>query len=491
MIDTQSGRRDLLVVGCGIAGLSAAVAAAERGLSVTVLERAPVQDYGGNTRWTESYLRMKNENEVSDDFEASLAENAGANLDPNLLVMAAGPYKDWPPFLKAHGMPDPELVSTFAAEAGPTLKWLRKFGIKFDALASYLLTTSAPRIMPIGGGLAMIEALHGHASRSSVDFHYETTASDLIRDETGAVTGVLARDANGTSRRFAARSTVLASGGFEGNAEMLTHYLGPRAQYIRPVALGGYYNKGEGIRMALAIGAAPAGDFGSYHAEPVDPRSRRAEAVIMCFPYGILVNTLGKRFIDEAPGAVDNNYDPISRSFAEQPKGIVYLILDQGIHEVPNWRKSVRTDQPPIEAATIAELAATLGLPAENLSATVAAYNAACRPGNFKPLEVDHLATVALDPPKSNWARPIKLAPYLAYPIISTVCFTFGGLKVDSKARVLDGDGRPIKGLFAAGETVGLYHQVYTGATSVLKGAVFGRLAGTNAAAAGDGDGRR
>jgi tricarballylate dehydrogenase len=235
--------------------------------------------------------------------------------------------------------------------------------------------------------------------------------------------------------------------------------------------------------MALAIGAAPAGDYGSYHAEPVDPRSRQAEAIIMCFPYGILVNTLGQRFIDESPGAVDNNYDPISRSFSEQPKGIVYLILDQSIHDVPNWRKSVRTDQPAIEAATIAELAAKLGLPADNLSATVASYNAACRPGTFKPLEVDALATVGLDPPKSNWARPIKLTPYMAYPIISTVCFTFGGLKVDSKARVLDGDGRPINGLFAAGETVGLYYQLYTGATSVLKGAVFGRLAGTNAAA--------
>jgi tricarballylate dehydrogenase len=483
MVDTQSDRRDLLVVGCGIAGLSAAVAARERGLSVTVLERAPLRDFGGNTRWTESYLRMKSEEAVSDDFESSLAENAGANLDPNLLLMAAGPYRDWPPFLKAHGMPDPELVSTFAAEAGTIMKWLRKFGIKFGALASYLLTTSAPRLMPIGGGLALIEALHGHAMKSGVEFHYETTAHELLRDEAGAVTGVLARGAHGISRRYTARSTVLASGGFEGNPEMLTRYIGPHAQYIRPVAQGGYYNKGEGIRMALAIGAAPAGDYGSYHAEPVDPRSRQAEAIIMCFPYGILVNTLGQRFIDESPGAVDNNYDPISRSFSEQPKGIVYLILDQGIHDVPNWRKSVRTDQPAIEAATIAELAAKLGLPADNLSATVASYNAACRPGTFKPLEVDALATVGLDPPKSNWARPIKLTPYMAYPIISTVCFTFGGLKVDSKARVLDGDGRPINGLFAAGETVGLYYQLYTGATSVLKGAVFGRLAGINAAA--------
>jgi tricarballylate dehydrogenase len=481
MADALPDRCDCLVVGCGIAGLSAAVAALERGLSVSVLERAPAQEFGGNTRWTESYLRMKSEDEVSDDFESSLAENAGANLDPNLLALAAGPYRDWPPFLKAHAMPDPELISAFAREAGPTLKWLKTFGIKFDALASYLLTVSAPRIMPIGGGLAMIEALHARAARLGAAFHYETTAQALLQDGDGAVSGVLARSASGGTRRFEARSTVLASGGFEGNSEMLTHYLGPRAENIRPVARGGYYNKGEGIRMALAIGAAPAGDFGSYHAEPVDPRSRRAEAVIMCFPYGILVNTEGKRFVDEAPGPVDNNYDHISRGFSAQPKGIVYLILDQGIHDVPNWKKSVRTDQAPIEAAGIAELAAKLGLPADNLAQTVAAFNAACRPGTFKPLEVDHLSTAALDPPKTNWARPLRAPPYLAYPLISAVCFTFGGLKVDTLARVLDNDGRPIKGLFAAGETVGLYHQVYTGATSVLKGAVFGRLAGANA----------
>lgn len=482
MSNEQSDHFDLVVVGCGIAGLSAAVSAIEKGVRVAILERAPREEYGGNTRWTESYMRMKNEDEVSDDFETTFAENAGYNLDPNLLAAIAAPYDEWPSFVKAHGLPDPELISTFSGQTGPTLKWLKGFGIRFDRLPMYLLTVSAPRIMPVGGGLAMIEALSTYAREHGAAFFYEHTAYRLVVNEHGAVCGVMARNGHGRSLAIRGPAVVLASGGFEGNPEMLVQYIGRRAEFIRPVARGGYFNKGEGIRMALAIGAAPAGDYGSYHAEPVDPRSRQPEAIIMNYPYGILVNARGERFTDEAPGAVDNNYDHISRRIAEQPKGIAYVIYDQRIHDVPNWRRSIRTDHPPFEAGSLAELARKLGIPGEALADTVEKYNAACVPGAFKPLEVDHLSTKGLFPPKSNWARPLEVPPFAAYPIISANCFTFGGLKINTRAQVLDCDGRPIPGLYAAGETIGLYYQTYPGATSVLRGAVFGRIAGLDVA---------
>jgi tricarballylate dehydrogenase len=154
------------------------------------------------------------------------------------------------------------------------------------------------------------------------------------------------------------------------------------------------------------------------------------------------------------------------------------VIYDRKVEDVPNWKRSVKSEHPPIEADTLEGLAAALELPASALAATVAEYNAACGDGAFKPLEVDRLSTRGLHPPKTNWARPIDKGPFGAYPIMSANCFTFGGLKVNSRAQVLDGDGRPIDGLYAAGEAMGLYHQVYTGATSVLRGAVFGRLAG-------------
>jgi tricarballylate dehydrogenase len=113
----------------------------------------------------------------------------------------------------------------------------------------------------------------------------------------------------------------------------------------------------------------------------------------------------------------------------------------------------------------------------------VGEYNAACVEGEWKPLELDHLATRGLNPPKSNWATPLVEGPFHAYPIISSNVFTFGGLKIDAEARVVDADGEPIPGLYAAGEITGLYYRNYTGATSVLRGMVFGRIAGAQAAA--------
>ncbi|CAN7761729.1 FAD-dependent oxidoreductase [Cupriavidus necator] len=478
----SSAHYDVVVIGCGISGLSAAVAAAGKGARVAVLERATREEYGGNTRWTEAYFRMKSDTEVSDDFDDLLSANAGDNLDPNVVRSMAAPYAEWPAYVKAHGMPDPELLSTLSSEAGPTVQWLQTFGIRFDALPTYFVTAAAPRLMPVGGGLAMIEALHARAGDLGVKFYYETTATSLSRRDANGQLRLGLVGADGNAFELLGRSVVIASGGFEGNPEMLTQYIGPAARYIRPVARGGYYNKGEGIRMALSLGAAPAGDFSSFHAEPLDPRSAQVEALVMNFPYGILVNKLGQRFTDEAPGPVDVHYDHISRAIKDQPNGIAYVIFDERINDVPNWRKGIRTEQPPLQAGTLEELAQRCGISTEGLEGTVRAFNAACPTGTFMPLEEDHLATSGILPGKSNWARRIASAPYYAYPIMPGICFTFGGIKINRDAQVVDVDGKAIPGLYAAGEASGLYYQVYTGATSVMRGAVFGKLAGEHAA---------
>jgi len=483
-VPVQSHQFDVVVVGCGIAGLSAAVSARQAGASVAVLERATREDRGGQTRWTEALLRMKSETEVTDDFEDHFARNAGHYLDPQLIRETGRDFENWPAIVKALGFTDPDVIATFASSVGATVQWLKSFSVKFDFLPTYFITASQPRMAPIGGGLALIEALAAWAEKSGVTFFYETTARSLLQNDDGRVTGISATTA-GKRIDFEAEAVVLASGGFEGNPEMLTHYVGPRARYLRPVARGGYYNKGEGIRMALAIGAAACGDYGSFHAEPLDPRSGAPEPVVLVFNYGILVNKLGQRFIDEAPATVDATYEAITRIIFEQPESIGYVVLDSQIDDVPNWKRSVRSDQPPITANSIPELAARLGIDAAALTATVAGYNAACpATGTFKPLELDGLATAStLTPKKSNWARPVENPPFLAWPIICGNCFTFGGLKVDSSSRVLDTDGVVIPGLYAAGETIGLYYGTYPGATSVLRGAVFGRIAGTHAAA--------
>jgi tricarballylate dehydrogenase len=479
----MSCEKDLLIVGCGIAGTSAAVAALQAGLSVTLLERAPEEDFGGNSRWTEAYLRMKNDAEVSDDFEEQFARNAGLNLDLNVLDAVAGEYAHWPSFVKAHPLPDPELITHFARSVPPTIAWLKSFGLRFGPQPIYLLTQSTTRIAAQGGGLALIERLMREAVALGADVRFRTTAVDLLRDGDGRIAGVRAVDPQGNHGEIRARVTLLASGGFQGNPEMMIHYLGAHAARIRPVARGGYYNKGEGIRMALAAGAAPAGDYGSYHAEPVDPRSRQPEAVVHIYPYGILVNKRGLRFVNEGPGMVDAWYDPITRTIAEQPEGICWVIFDAKVEEIPRWKTCIRSDVPPNEAPTLEALVAQLDLPAATLQ-TIAAFNRACPPatGEFKPFELDHRATRGLTPEKSHWCRLIDRPPFRAYPIISANCFTFGGLKVNTHAQVLDNDGKVMPGLYAAGETVGLYHQVYTGATSVLRGAVFGRTAALHVA---------
>jgi tricarballylate dehydrogenase len=470
---------DVVVAGCGVAGLSAAVAAAEAGQRVALVERAPRDERGGQSRYTEAYLRMKSETAVTDDFETHIAENSCGYVDPALVAETGDAWETSSAASRGLASMRPEVIQTLADEAAPTIAWLKGFGVRFDFLPTQFLTKSQPRLLPVGGGQALVDALAAQAERRNVTMLYDTTALKLRQDAGGRVVGLIARRKG--EPLLLRGKVVLGCGGFEGNPEMLARYIGPRSVYLRPVCRGGYHNRGEGIEMALDIGAAPAGDFGSYHAEPIDPRATGSEPSIFIFPYGILVNTDGARFVDEAPGTIDAVYERVTRRIFEQKEGTAYAILDVKYMDVPNYRLAIRTNRPAVAADTIDLLAKSLGIRGEALQKTVEAYNSACHAGRYEPLELDGLATSGIEPPKSNWALPIDTPPFHAYPIISANVFTFGGLKIDSTARVLNADGAPIEGLYAAGEIVGTYYRHYTGATSVLKGLVFGRIAGKHA----------
>ena len=473
---------DVVVVGCGIAGLAAAMAARQQGASVAILERAPIEERGGNTRHTGAWMRMKNEAEVSDDFEEHFAANSGGYIDPSLLKRAVEPPEMQPSILRSMSYPDPNVIETFAREAPPTMAWLKTLGVRFIPLDIPFPTSVQPRIQPSGGGLALIEALAPCFEKNGGRILYEVTAQRLVQNDRGEVIGIKGVGRNNRPLEFSAGAVILGCGGFEGNPEMMTHYIGQRATYLRAMSTGGHYNKGEGIRMALEIGAAPCGDYGLWHASPLDPRSNRHGASMYVYPYRILVKSEGCRFADEAPGSTDETYESVARRIAAQTNGISYVILDARLKDVPNLQVAIRTEQPAIEADTLPTLAGKLGIPAEAFENTVAAYNKACRPGAFDPARVDNLRTHGVSPAKSNWARPVDTPPFKAYPIACSVVLTFGGLKVNSSAQVLNHDGDPIPNLYAAGETMGLYFGAYTGATSVMKGAVFGRLAGIDAA---------
>jgi tricarballylate dehydrogenase len=470
-------RADLIVVGMGIAGLSAALTASEAGAKVVVVDRASLGQSGGNTRYTEAFMRMKSVDEPSDDLADALLGDFMGYPDPSLLKETLEERSTWSIPTRTLNIVDYHYVETLLQNAGPTLRWLTGHGLRFEALPTPFLTTSTTRLSPVGGGLALVETLLASIA-STCEILYETTARSLSTGD-GKVTGLEAMGPDGAVTLIG--TVMLASGGYEGNAEMLSRYQGPQGMLCRPVAVGGHYNKGEGIEMAMAIGAASAGNFSLFHAEPIDPRSGVSEAAIFAFPYGVLVNIEGERFVDEAPGPVDAIYERITRRIQAQTNGVAYLILDVTGQDVPNIRTALRTDQPAIVAQSIEDLASRLEIDATSLGVTIARYNAACGTDAFDFTKPDGKTTLGLTPPKSNWATPIEKGPFHAYPIMAANVFTFGGLRTNERAQVLNRDGCPIEGLYAAGEITGLYYSNYTGSTSVLRGAVFGRIGGRDA----------
>jgi tricarballylate dehydrogenase len=469
---------DVVVVGSGIAGLSSALSALEAGARVAVIERATPAESGGNTRYTEAFLRMQSAEAAAADLQERLLGDHLGYPDPGILQGAVSARTSWSAPLRTLDVVDGDVVTRLAEQAGPTLSWLSTHGMKFGALPTPFLTTSTTRMSPVGGGWQLVETLTARAQELGATYLYETTALALVQDDDGVVTGVRTSPHGVVSGRV-----VLACGGFEGNSEMLARYMGPSALNTRPVARGGHYNKGEGIEMALAVGAAGAGNFSLFHAEPIDPRSGVAEAAIFAFPYGVLVNKEGRRFVDEAQGPIDAWYERVTRRIHAQTDGVAYMVLDQKALAVPNLSAGIRTDQPPITAPTLAQLAERLDVPVAAFVAAVEAYNAACPDGSFDHSAPDGLATTGLDVPKSNWSRPVSDGPFVAYPVIAANVFTFGGLRIDADAHVVNRSGEVIHGLYAAGEITGMYYSNYTGSTSVLRGAVFGRLAGAHAAA--------
>lgn len=453
---------DVVIIGAGAAGMAAAVGACEAGPPkrprVVVVDRAPEAERGGNTRWTSSYLRI----------DPHTYEPRGLKED---FVRFSG---------TTDGLPQ---IDRLIEEAPGTVRWLEAKGVKLESGPTYFLTSSRPRVYVSGGGNSILECLEHVARQCGVAFEYETQACGLTVQD-GHVCGV-STNRRGQMVNYAAKSVVICCGGFEGDRELLRKYAGPVAAGLRTVAPGGRFNQGDGIRLGLEAGAALAGELGNFHCEPVDPRSNLAEALVMGFPYGILLNGEGRRFVDEGSGTVDEIYEDVTRAIASQPEGLAYFVADQKFYEVEGWQRSMLTDRAPFEARDVTELGRVLGVDEVDLAATLEDYNASVPSDSscFRPEALDGLAArQSLHPPKSNWARALDRPPFLVWPVSCAIVFTFGGLMTDAEAHVLGGDGHAIPGLFAAGEVTGLYHRKYPGATSVLRSVVFGRIAGRGAA---------
>jgi tricarballylate dehydrogenase len=455
-MSTEGRDFDVIVVGSGIAGLSAAVSAAEAGASVLVVERAGEDEAGGNTRWGSAYFRL-------DDVD-----DPGEGFASDVVGFSDGRTPRW-------------YVDALLERLPETMDWVQGHGGRFRSRPTYFINSSRPRLQPDGGGQGLRDALRPAADRLGVHFRHDTTAEDLVADDQGRITGLKVRGPGGRET-LRAPAVIIAAGGFEGDPQFLREELGGDPSTLVPIAPGVRFNRGEGIRMALAAGASRRGQWDSFHAEPVDPRSPDPEALVMVFPYGILVDRNARRFLDEGAGTVDETYEATARAIWSRDGGIAYFITDRQLEQVEDHPRGLLTKVEPIVADTIPELAAALELPEEALAETVAEFNAAVVGGPFDWRTPDGRRTEGIEPPKSNWAVALENPPFVAYPVVCSIVFTFGGLATDADARVVRDDDSPIEGLYAAGECTGLYYGKYPGGTSVMRGMVFGRVAGTDAA---------
>jgi tricarballylate dehydrogenase len=458
---TQKSRK-LVVVGHGAAGLAAALSAAEQardrglGVDITLLEKSCEDEAGGNTRWSPSYMRMAATDRLALGFEEDMQHASG-------------------------GRADRKYFRTLAEHAPATIGWLETYGVEFDT-PIYYLSAGPPRIQPVGGGSAIVAKLSDAAKSSGVKFLYETSATRLVLAE-GRARGVEIQS-SGVTTTLDADAIILASGGFQGNATMMRTHFGPGGETIKLISPGTGFDTGDGIRMAMDQGAARSGDWNGMHVEPIDPRSKESAPVVLVYPYGIVVDQDGRRFFDEGGGLVHETWEVFARElhFA-RPKNIAYAVLDSSLFDIPDFGRAIRSEVPPYQAETLEELAAQIGISAGNLEETIDAFNAAATgdAAQFDATRCDGLAAAStLKPPKSNWARAITKPPFLAYPLVGAVAYTFGGLATNEKAEILGGRG-PLAGLYAAGETTGHFYGTAPNAVSVLRALVFGKIAGREA----------
>ena len=451
----------LIVVGHGAAGLAAALSAAEaaksRGVAVdiTVLEKAREDEAGGNTRWSPSNMRLDAPDRIDPGFADDMLRVCGGRGD-------AGYFR------------------TLADNATATVGWLQRHGVEF-VTPLYYLSAGPARVQPVGGGGAIVAKLLAAAKSAGVKVRYECEASRLVMAEGHRIGGIEVHADNGATTRLAADAVVLASGGFQGNASMMRAHFGPGGESIKLISPGTCFDTGDGIRMATEQGAAISGAWDGMHIEPVDPRSKNSAPVVLVYPYGIVVDQHGHRFFDEGAGLMHETWEALARDihFA-RPKRTAYAILNSRLFDIEGFERAIRSEVPPYRAESLEALAAKIGIPPGNLRSTVDAFNAATTgdPAQFDAARCDGLAAAGtLKPPKSNWARAITKPPYLAYPLVGAIAYTFGGLATNARAEVMDERG-PMPGLYAAGETTGHFYGTAPNAVAVLRALVFGKIAG-------------
>jgi tricarballylate dehydrogenase len=488
---------DVIVVGAGNAALAAAVSAKENGAErVVVVEKAPREMRGGNTHWSGGVLRFAFDDpreigELLPDVEEQF-ENFYDGVSPYTQDDFHGDL-----MRVTSGRTDPVLSKLLVSSSFDTVKWMKKVGgIKMEP-AITLSAVKKGNVMVWARGL-VVRAEHegvglsrswfSTAERLGIEIRYGAAATELLVGDDGRISGVKVRDDDGISV-LNARSVVLGCGGFEANVQMRTQHIGPLVGAAK--VRGTPHNQGDGLRMAMNIGAMPWGQWSGCHATPISadwgefaPRELTDRSNRLSYVYGVMLNRTGRRFVDEGEDGALFTYAKFGRAILAEPGAKAWQIFDSRVIHLlePRYQTSK-----PITANTLGGLIEQLDFDdREQALKTIEEYNSCARDiDGFDPTKKDGHSSKGLALEKTNWALRIARPPFYAYSATGGITFTFGGLKVNQAAQVIGTDWRPIKGLFCCGEMVGgLFYDNYPAGTGLVSGATFGRIAGRSAASA-------
>lgn len=482
---------DVIVVGAGNAALAAAVAARQAGAErVCVLEKASEEMRGGNTHYSGGLLRiafdrteeilqlMPEARELPgfvegvepyprDAFMADLNRMTGNRTDPELSAILIGNSYVTASWMAANGVRFEPAISLGAVRVGGVIKWPK-----------------GAIVRAVNEGVGLSRMWFAIAQRAGIEIRYRSAMVRLTQDKSGRVCGVSVRTPEGI-HDLEGRAIVLGCGGFEANAAWRAQYLGRPWDHAK--VRGTPHNQGDGLRMALEIGAMPWGQWSGCHATPINAaapafgdRKLTDKTNRLSYLYGVMLNRQGLRFVDEGEDQALFTYAKFGGAILNQPGGVAWQIFDSKVTELLEPRYATSD---PITSDNLEDLIRKLDIDHRAAVKTLHEYNAAAGTGDFNPGQRDGMATHGLHLPKSNWAQKIDTPPFRAYPVTGGITFSFGGLKVNDRAQVFATNWEPLPGLYACGEMVGgLFHHNYPGGSGLMSGAVFGRIAGTSAA---------
>ena len=487
---------DVVVVGAGGAGMTAAITAAQAGRNVVVLESQAM--VGGNSvratgglNATKTPAQDENEFNEAAGVEATLAAAAADYADnETITALAETVAQQWADYqanpvgyfdsvelmeldtmIGGHGVNDPALVETLCSNSADAIAWLAEQGIDMPSVSSFG-GASVKRIhrplddegKVISVGSYMIPRLEDKCEEEGVEILLNTTATKILTDAEGAAVGIEATDnKTGGTVTVNAKAVILATGGFGANLDMVVEYKPDLAGFMTTNAAGA---QGQGIDMAVAIGAGTV-DMDQIQIHPtVEANTAALITEGLRGDGAILVNAEGNRFTDEV-----GTRDVVSAAEIAQTGSYSWLIIDQAMADASSVIQGYINNGYTFSGETYEELAGAMGVDPAAFTATMEKWNAAVAAGVDEEFG------------RTSFANPLDTAPYYAIKVTAGIHHTMGGLTINPQTQVLAGDGSVIAGLYAAGEVTGGVHGANRlGGNAVADFTVFGRIAGQQAA---------